>query len=164
MIPADQVLAAMLSLPTAWLDRAESPEQRAELYRPVAEAIADFAKNDRQAALLIAQAYADTKLARAVLEGRCQDMPDGQRCDNGKTHGPFQVAVAHCPTSDLREQAKCAMRAAGGGVARCRDHSLSPTHAMFVGLGGMGRPCNWKAASDRVELYRRVLAALRRQQ
>jgi hypothetical protein len=158
MTPA-AILSAMLSLPPAALDRSESVEQRTALFLPVAEAIARVSRSDRQAALLIAQAWEDTKLARYVLEGRCHDGPVGQRCDNGKARGPWQVHK-WCTATTLDGEARCALRAASSGMDRCRGHAQSPVHGAFAGLAA--RDCSWPGADRRVGTYRSVLSALRR--
>jgi hypothetical protein len=153
-------LLAMLALAVAWVDRGESPEARRELFRPVAEAIDAEAKTPRQKAFLIAQGFEDTKFARYVIEDRCLDGPKGQRCDEGRSHGPFGVSVKYCPSKDFRVQAHCALKAAWGGAQRCKDHSLSPPHAWFVGTAGMGRSCAWPGADRRVATFQRILARL----
>ena len=154
-----QVLAILLAFPPYSGDRSMTLDERREMLRPVAESIARKAGNNlRKAALLSTQSFEDTGLARYVIEGRCQDGPRGARCDDGRSYGPYQVAVRYCPDRDLDGQADCALRAAWGGVARCRDHALSPVHAWFVGLAGSGVPCNWPEADRRVRTYRMVLA------
>lgn len=163
MIPAPIILSAMLSLPPYGGDLADTPEQRIALYLPVAESIARVAKTDRQAALLIAQTFEDTGMARYVYEGRCKDGPRGARCDDGASQGPWQTSVRYCPTTNLDEQARCAMKAAGGGVTRCGAYAKSRTHALFIGMAGSRVSCRWKAAEGRVATYRTVLARLRAQ-
>jgi hypothetical protein len=161
-VTAAQVLSAMLSLPQYVGDRGESLEQRTALYLPIAESIARVAKNDRQAALLIAQAHEDSKFARYVIEGRCSEGPPGVRCDEGRSYGVYQVSVRYCPDRDLDGQARCALKAAGGGVERCHGRGVTPIHSLFVGLAGGGRSCTWEGADQRVRTYRKVLAELRR--
>ena len=161
MVAADLILAAMLSLPPSALDASDTEEEREALFRPVAEAIAEVAKNDRQAALLIAQGWEDSKFSRRVLEYRCHEMPAGQRCDAGKSVGAFQVSARWCRPASVVDEARCALKAAGGGMTRCKDHSISPIAGAFVGLGGMGRPCNWTKAEERAATYKRVLQRLR---
>ena len=154
---AAQLLAIALRFPVWYGYRGDSPEARAELYRPTMEAIAEEAKNENEEALLLAQAIEDTHLARYVLEGRCLDGPTGQRCDNGRSRGPFQVG-RWCPVGSLRDEAHCALRAAWSGVARCRGHSLTPWHGAFAGLAA--RDCHWAPAAHRVATMRRILREL----
>lgn len=154
---AAELLAIAMRFPVWYGDRGLSQEARTELYRPTMEAIAEESKNENQEALLLAQAIEDTHLARYVLEGRCLEGPIGQRCDNGHSRGPFQVGK-WCPTGSLRDEAHCALRAAWGGVARCRGHSLTPWHGAFSGLAA--RDCHWPTADKRVATMRRILREL----
>lgn len=162
MIDPAVLLRIALSFPPWHGDRGESPEARAELYRPVMEAIAEEAKDEKQAALLLAQAIEDTHLARYVLESRCMDGPRGARCDNGRSRGPFQVGT-WCRDDGvrvgLRLEAHCALRAAWGGIARCREQALTPWHGAFAGLAA--RDCHWAPAAHRVDTMRRILRGLR---
>ncbi len=152
------VLAAMLALPVSFRDRIESAEARRALYLPVAEAIAVVARNEREAAFLVADGWHESGgFARAVLEYRCQDI--GPRaCDRGRARGTWQVH-RWCAATDVVGEARCTLRAARGGVARCREHVLSPAHAFFVGAAG--RPCSWPWAGERVETMERVLRLLK---
>lgn len=169
----DLALSAMLGL-VPWVgDRHLSRDERAAMLQEQAVAFVSVAKNERQLAFLIAYAWEDTKLASHIVYGHCERMPKkGERCDNGHARGVLSVhswcheawsLPAGSPESMVAE-ARCALHAAYGGVARCREHSLSPVHAMFVGVVGVGVPCTWKPAHERVKTYRRVLASLRRQQ
>ena len=162
MVAPDLILAAMLSLPRSDLDKGETDEQRRALYLPVATAIAEVAKNDRQAALLVAQAWEESRNARYVFEHRCQDGPRGARCDDLRSTGPFQVSVRYCNPSSYQDEARCAMKAAWGGAQRCGKHSQSPAHSWFVGMAGSRVPCSWSGAAPRVATYKRVLERLRR--
>jgi hypothetical protein len=150
---ATRLLGAALTFPAWHGDRQEDPELRAELYRPTMVAIASVARSRQEASVLLAQAIEDTHLARYVLEGRCKDGPPGQRCDNGHARGPFQVH-GWCTATDLRGEARCALRAALGGQARCEGRSLTPLHAAFVGLAA--RECNWRGADHRVQTARKI--------
>ena len=157
MATVEALLAVALSFPPWYGDRRDSTEARRELYRPTVEAIVEETQNEKYQALLLAQAIEDTHLARYVLEGRCLDGPPGQQCDHGRSRGPFQVG-RWCPTGSLRDEAHCALRAAWGGVARCREKALSPWHGAFAGLAA--RDCHWASADKRVATMRGILRAL----
>lgn len=159
---AETILAAMLALPPYYGDRAESLAERTALYRPVAEAIYEVSKESKNAqataAMLISQGFEETKYARYVLEGRCSDGPPGQRCDNGRSRGAFQVGrwcpLDHGPLGEAR----CALRAARYGAAHCRQRSLTPWHGAFAGLAA--RDCSWPQADRRVATMRRIMVML----
>lgn len=158
MLLATKLLNVAMAYPPYYGDKSDSREARAELYQPTVVAIAWSVNNWGDAALLLSQAINETHLARYVLEGRCLDGPPGQRCDNGRSHGPFQVNVKWCPSTDFRVQARCALRAARGGVMRCKEHALSPHHAAFAGLAA--RPCNWPGSDRRVRMMREIVQKL----
>ena len=152
------ILAAWAILPTWHQDRDETPEARDALRLPVAEAICRATKDPRERRFLAAQAYAETKLARAVIEERCHDMPEGVRCDEGRARGPWQVH-GHCraawdsPTPDARLEAgaQCALRNWRYGVARCKTDA----GGFASQAGGIPR-CNAAWARRRVALMRRI--------
>lgn len=152
------VLAAMLALPQFAADRADTDEQRRELYRPVAEAISKVSRSLEQEAFLVAQGEHDSGFARYVLEYRCAD--GRWHCDDGKSRGAFQVGF-WCKGRGVEAEARCALKAAYGGIERCREHALSPAHAMFAGTAA--RECSWRGADKRVRTYQRILEQLRRQ-
>ena len=92
------ILRVMLKQPPSALDKKDTPEQREELYRPVARAIALASQGSlTMAAALVSQSWHETKWARYVLEGRCKDGPPGARCDWNKfrrgpmARGPWQI-------------------------------------------------------------------------
>jgi len=86
----DLILTVLLSLP-AWRLSTDTPEERAELTRPVAAAICAATSDPPEQAFLVTQAWHETKLARPVLEERCHEMPEGERCDQGRATGPWQT-------------------------------------------------------------------------
>ena len=152
---AEVILLALLALPQYAADRDDSPEARCELYRPVAVAIAETARTPEQAAALITQAWHETRLARYVLEGRCQDGPRGARCDPDKhgvprARGPWQLWRAACKADDLRGQAKCVLGTMQLGLARCASWA-----GAFYALRG-----HWACGEDaaREQTMRGVLA------
>jgi len=134
-LTVEVILAAMLALTQAALDRGDTVAARRDLYRPTAAAIADVARSPEEAAALVAVAYGETRLARYVLEGRCLDGPVGQQCDKGRdgkprARGPWQVwgwcveAWRHPDGSpeSIRGGAACAAR-------RLRDRGSDPCPA-----------------------------------
>lgn len=165
-----QVLSALLALPPWVGDRAMSRDERAAMLENHARVWAEEAKNERQLAFLIAYSWEDTKNASHIVHGHCERMPKGERCDGLRARGVLSVhpwcrAMLRYPAGSvesLREETRCALRAAYGGIARCGEHAQSPIHAMFVGEGGLGVPCSSKKADERVKTYRRVLRELRR--
>jgi hypothetical protein len=126
------LVAALLALPGWYGDRGDSAGERASLYRPVAVAICAATVDKWERRALAAQAYAETRLARYVLEDRCSDGPVGQRCDGGRATGPWQVhgfcSAAWAPGKKetrrmlphkrLVAGARCALRI--GALGRCR--------------------------------------------
>jgi len=148
------ILAVMLSQPTWYQDLAETPEQRADLLRPVAMAI-ELATEDRtEQAALIALGYAESTWSRYVIEGRCSDGPAGARCDNGRARSPWQLHARACPSAwelaeddprALERSAVCAVRLLRGARGRCRGWL-----GAFAGYA-RGASCSWPGAKRRVE-------------
>lgn len=151
------VLAAILSLAPSRLDRHETIEQRTELVSPVAAAIAAVTDNPEWQAYLVAQADHETKLARYVLEGRCQDGPKGEQCDpdrNGvpQSVGPWQTKPKYCEgAATLEGQAMCILKIARGGRALC-----GTWEGAFAAQGGLP-VCTTKTSQARVATMQRVL-------
>jgi hypothetical protein len=163
------VLAAALSLSQYVGDKVETPEQRSTLYRPVAEAIAEVARTNVEASMLIALAFHESGFARFVIEGRCADGPPGQRCDGGKARGVFQLHQSACPDAwklqdgsapAIRAEAHCAIRLLRWNADRGKDHAPSRLHAAFAGYAA--REWNWDGAAKRVETARKLEKALSR--
>ncbi len=158
----EQILAALLSLSPYSGDAAESFEARTQLVEPVAAAIVESTSYTRERAFLVAQAWHETKLARYVLEERCQDGPVGAQCDQGRATGPWQ---AHCreahDAQTLEERyaagAKCALRQWSYGLARCKGDERSGFLAQHGGIVA----CSDGRYAGRVRTMRRVLGLLR---
>lgn len=161
-LDVEQVLAAMERQPQAWIDRADGPAARRELYRPVAQTIVTVAGSREVAAALIELGWKEVKWARAVLEGHCERMPKGQRCDGGYARGPWQVhgwcrrgwALPDGSYEALEEQGRCAVRMLLGKRATCRRG----WEGAFSGYAGPS--CAWPPAQKRAEEMREVLAFL----
>lgn len=158
------ILSAMMTLTPYYGDRFDTPEARRELYAPIAQAIALAARGDRElVAALIAQGWHESKWARPVIEGRCQEMPAGQRCDAGRARTPFQVhgwcrAAFRAPDgsgASLEAGARCAASMLRAGRARCRSWV-----GAFAGMRG-GWSCESASATARASTMRQVLVALR---
>lgn len=159
MIASASILLALLRQPVCALDRAEPPEARRELARPVAEAIADTAHSLEEAAALISVATHESHLCRYVLTGHCADGPVGARCDHGRARGPFQVH-GHCREAwryadgspeSFRAGAACVLRGLRYGVQR-----HGSWEAGFTALTGSGSCC-WSGAAPRLATMRAVL-------
>lgn len=148
------ILSAMLALPGHRLDAAELPEARAVRLRPHAEGIALAALTVEHAAALVAQGHHETRFASLVLEGRCSEMPVGERCDNGLSRGAFQVR-SWCRATTPAGEAACALSQFRYGWARCGSVAGG-----YVALAGV-RGCEWSGAAERVRTFRRVVAVLR---
>lgn len=119
VLNATKILAVLVAQPSYVGDRSESPAAREELLRPVAEAIAEVARDDLEAAALISLGWHETKWSRAVLEGRCSDL-GRLACDRGKARGGWQVH-AWCVATDVEGEARCALRALRYGRAHCTN-------------------------------------------
>ena len=173
-VAVEAIVAAMLSLPQYHGDRfADTAEQRAALYRPVAEAISAVSHSRAEAAALIALGYHETAFARYVLDGHCEQGPVGARCDGGRARGAWQVwawcrplwagpenapgrhlAGARCAAGLLRSS-----RAACARVCRQTGSGCAAHKAMFSGYAGRG--CEWPRAAVRVQTMSRIEGVLR---
>lgn len=158
------ILAVMLSQPTWHGDMAETPEQRADLLRPVAMAIELATEDQTEQAALISLGWHESRFARYVIEGRCQDGPPGARCDNGRARSPWQLWRRSCPYAwalaeddprALERSAACAVRLLRGARWRCRDG----WRGAFAGYA-RGASCTWAPASGRAETMGLVLMRL----
>jgi hypothetical protein len=168
-VSAEAVLTAALSLAPYVGDKADTPEQRSALYRPVAEAIAEVARTKSEASILVALAFHETGFARFVIEGRCTEGPPGQRCDGGKARGVFQLHEAACrdawelkdgSVESIRAEARCAIRLLRWNGERGKDRTPNRVLAAFAGYAA--RDWNWDGAAKRVETARKIEKALQR--
>jgi hypothetical protein len=155
------ILSVMLSQPTWYQDLDETPEQRADLLRPVAVAI-ELATSDRtEQAALVALGWHESRWSRYVIEGRCVDGPKGARCDNGRARSPWQLHARSCPSAwrlaeddprALERSAACAVRLLRGARGRCRDG----WRGAFAGYA-RGASCTWSPAEKRAGTMASVL-------
>jgi hypothetical protein len=157
MLTAAMVLIVMLQMPAGFGDAEATTEERAEFMRPVAVAIAEVANEThnpvRSAAILVALGKNETRFARYVLEGRCEDGPPGERCDWSKklgqprARGPFQVhdwckAAWSQPENSgegLAAGARCALSLVNHALHLCRAHAPIWPAAFAV---YRGQPCS----------------------
>lgn len=166
------ILAVMLAQPTWHGDLAETPEQRADLLRPVALAIELATHDTTEQAALIALGYHESGWARYVLEGRCADGPPGARCDHGRARSPWQLWRRACPSAwelseddprALERSAACAVRLLRGARGRCRGmHPAGDVAGMFSGYA-RGGVCTWAPAAGRARSMASVLVRLEEQ-
>ena len=162
---ASAILAVMLALPQWHLDSHETVDERALLLAPVASVIATESGGDLQlAAAMIANAHHESaSFARAVLEGRCDEMPAGVQCDHGRARGAWQVWRVFCPAAyahpagsleSLRAEGACVARGLRGGRLRCGSWE-----GAFAGLGG-GARCSSPTAARKAMAQRSAVYAL----
>lgn len=166
MIEAAVVAAWILSRP-AWIDRDLTHEQRAPMVERYARAAVAEASSTWELAALLAHGWDDTKFAYLVLTNRCSEMPEGQRCDDGRARGPYSVHESACPDAyrypatsmaSVRAETRCAISLLYFHRHRCRDRALTPMMGAFAGMGGVR--CTSDRAAARVMLMRRIGAEL----
>lgn len=160
---AHAVLITLLHLPVYDGDKAETIEARTELLTPVAEVIAEVSGEDEEmAAALEAIAWSETKLARYVIEGRCEDGPPDARCDPDKhgiahARGAWQVqgwcaAAWNNPAASrasLVGGAKCAVRMLTFASSHCGKDGGNQWVAAFAGY--RSAKCQPLDSADRVK-------------
>jgi hypothetical protein len=150
-----KTLAVMLLLSPWHGDQGD--ENRGSLLQPLAIAIDNIGHTREERAALIADAYAESSLARYVLEGRCSDGPPGQRCDPdqhgvARARGPWQV-WHYCHKPGLEGEAECVVQ-----LLRLGKHRCASWEGAFAALHGPS--CQWAPATQRVQLMRRLLPML----
>lgn len=169
MMTAETLLLVMLAQPVWHQDTAETPAERADLLRPVAMAIELATDDATEQAALIALGYAESRWARYVVEGRCQDGPRGVQCDHGRARGPWQTWRVACPEAFelvewdprvLERTAKCAVRHLRGGYGRCRGRNPAGDWAGAFAAQRGGASCLMPSAEARQKTMRNVLLKL----
>jgi hypothetical protein len=148
------ILAALLALAPWHGDRSLSRAEREAMLRPVAEAIAAASRTREDAAFLVTQGWFESKYARAVLSGHCDEMPRGMRCDpdrNGvpRARGAWQL-WSFCKATDVNGEARCVLGTAHLGLQRCGSWD-----AAFGALTGRWA-CTMRP--ERTHLMRKILA------
>jgi hypothetical protein len=170
----EAILAAMLAQPQYVDDRDMAPEQRVELYRPIAGLIAGAAGGNRwKAAALIELGYSESRWAAYVLEGRCKDGPRGARCDwdyrkrAPRARGPWQVwswcteawRYPEGSSESLTAEVRCAARMLAGAKQRCAGtHPAGDWAGMFSGYRAAS--CTWMPAASRARRMLTIAATL----
>jgi hypothetical protein len=115
------ILAALLAFPAYHGDH-ETGEAREARLAPYAAGIASHARTADETAALVAIAWHETRLAAYVTDGRCHEGPAGQRCDNGRARGPWQLH-GWCKATTPDGEAECAARLLRYARARCGSWS-----------------------------------------
>src|SRR5690606_3297665 len=131
------IMTVMLAMPPGIGDEHATEEERRTFLEPVAAAIHQVATESpapiRTASILLALGRNETRFARYVIEGRCQDGPPGMRCDWSRrlnrpvARGPFQVhpwcKAAWAPPETSLESlvagARCAVSYVNRALRRC---------------------------------------------
>jgi hypothetical protein len=130
-----KILHIMLGLAPWYGDRHDTPLQRHVLLAPIAAEVAlavteksDGLSPELKAAVVLSVGYHESKWARYIIEGRCEEGPPGARCDNGSARGPFQQHLEACPLAykypeasreSLHEEARCAVQLMTSAFRRC---------------------------------------------
>jgi len=170
----EAILSVLLAFAPHVTDRDEPAEVRRARMRVVALVVAETAKGDPvRAARLIAQGHHESRFARYVGEGRCEDGPKGARCDPDKHGVPrarsyWQTWRVSCAgawdapagsLAELRAAASCTDRLMRAGARRCSLNGFSVDHGAFAGARG-GAACTGPWAERRSRTYRAALAKL----
>lgn len=131
------IMAVMLGMPPGIGDERATEDERRVFLEPVATAIHQVAEESpnpiRTASILLALGKNETRFARYVIEGRCQDGPPGMRCDWSPRHnrpvarGPFQVhpwckdawSLPEVSVESLAAGARCAVSLVNRALKRC---------------------------------------------
>lgn len=137
MLTQAMIMAVMLTMLPGIGDEGATEEERRAFLEPVATAIHQVALETanpiRTAAILLAIGKNETRFARYVIEGRCQDGPPGMRCDWSRRHnrpvarGPFQVhpwctaawSSPETSSESLTAGARCAITLVNRALRRC---------------------------------------------
>jgi hypothetical protein len=160
-----EVISIWLNSHVAYIDRHVSPERRAVALQPYIEALAKSARSTHEVARALAYGWEDTKFALHVLEGHCERMPKGQRCDNGYARGPFSLHWAVCkPAYFFRAgtedsalvETVCAVDLLRQYSANCAG---DPDASAFAGMA-TGGGCRYAGARYRAKRTREVEAEL----
>lgn len=167
-------LLVLVGFAPSRLDLDESPAVRAGRMDPIAYWCTQFAPTHDELAACLTIPKHETQLARYVQEGRCHDGPPGERCDEGRARGPWQLHRTVCPAlwrtlpgspEALREGARCAVRQWRYARLRCRGrHPGGDVQGAFAGYRG-GASCSWTGGRNgtaaRERTYGWVLSRLR---
>ncbi len=169
-VAASAIRHALEALPIFFLDRSVPADVRAPMLDREAVVISTVARNDVEAAFLVAQLDAESHTSLDVFRGNCSALPRGMRCDPDRhgvprASGPWQAWLQFCPKAQpfaidsvegLTEQARCVLRQARGGLQRCR--SWEGAFAATLGTAS----CTGASGADRARVMRRALERIRR--
>lgn len=150
-IPSVVILKVLLQQPI-WHEDVRDEK----LLMPVAEAISEVSSSVDEAAALISDAVKESHLARYVIEGRCQDGPPGQRCDNGRARGPWQVHN-WCKKEGLRGEAQCTLNILRMGLSQCHHQWAGA----FSALGVKG--CNDRQGEEKLRGMKNAVNQLQKE-
>lgn len=161
-----RVYKALMAQPPAVVDT-ESKHERAIRMRGVARDVTRVSRKERDAAVLLALGWHESRWAQYVGAG-CVEIPEGAAdCDAGLARSYWQVHKWCRPGWRLRrghakaprEFANCAIRHWRGALARCRNKH--PAGELAGGFSGYRfAPCDWSGGVERAKTYRRMLEAL----
>lgn len=164
------ILTVLLAFPVPWVERgAETPEQRADRFRPAAELMSAYSLEEVAAASAIL--WHESRGALYVWHS-CEWIPEGAtgRCAGGRAKTGFQLEISACPDvfgepdgseRQLAIAVDCAM-----GLLRYWREECGSVEGMFSGYA-TGNRCDWKGgerdgAKARAETYSKVLRELKR--
>jgi hypothetical protein len=171
----EAMVCLLVSLPPHYTDAEEAPAKREARMKEIAASVADAVKKvhtaDRVelAAAVLVLGWAESRWARYVGEGRCEDGPKGARCDPDRrgvaqARSYWQLHRRACrplwaapkgSTKALRAAALCAARHWHGGLKMCAGRcKWGPQAGAFAAYrGAIGPdPCNWPGALARRNL------------
>lgn len=174
----ERVRAVLEQAPASQWDRDETAAERDQRLDDVSEAIDLAARDDSEAAALLAIGGAESNFAGYVVRG-CH-YPDGiprgaAHCDLGKSRSPWQMKITACrqgwalprgSDAALKAFAVCARKRFLGALKRCsgRHQSRDPIAGAMAGYRSIS--CTWEGrqhdgARARARLYRLRLLQLR---
>lgn len=155
---ATGTLRVLCSAPSHATDIDEPPAGREARLVAIASAV-DAATDDlSERAMLLSLGWHESRWARYVQEGRCSDGPPGQRCDEGRSVGPWQQrAFDDSPVpEDMPGQALRALRLLRFGLYRCRGAVSDEIVGAFSSYGSGGY-CAPAAFAERRAKTARIL-------
>jgi hypothetical protein len=155
---ATGTLRVLCSAPAHTTDIDEPQAGREARLAAIASAIDTATDNRDERAMLLSLGWHESRWARYVQEGRCSDGPPGQRCDEGRSVGPWQQrAFDDSPVPDvLPAQALRALRLLKFGQHRCKlvlDDEFVGAFASY----GSGGSCAPAAFAERRAKTARIL-------
>jgi hypothetical protein len=160
-----QIIQIWLNSHVAYLDRHVDPARRALALSPYVTALAKGALDRHEVARALAYGWEETKFARHVVEGHCDRMPAGQRCDNGLARGPFSLHFTACRAAyffragsedSALVETVCALGLMRGYAAHCHG---DPDEGAFAGMA-TGGGCRYSGARRRAQRTREIEAEL----